>query len=99
MSPMFNFPNINKNSFFHKFLNLLSPSIYDNILINNMINPTALTNNPKKIKRCLSGVFNYQYVSLKMSNQYKQLSQKVIQDAYKFIYPLLVCYGGQDLMQ
>ena len=38
----------------------------DDVLINNMINPTGLTNNPIKIKKIITGVFNYQYVTLKM---------------------------------
>ncbi len=70
MSPLFHFPSVNVDSFFSKFLMSFSPSIFDNILINNMINPTSLTNNPLKIKRCIDGVFNYQYATLKMANDY-----------------------------
>lgn len=66
LSPLFNFPNINKFSYLHNLLLSFSPTILDDILINNMINPTGLTNNPVKIKKNLTGVFNFQYVTLKM---------------------------------
>ena len=45
---------------------MMSPSIFDDVLINNKINPTGLTNNPLKIKKIVDGVFNFQYVTLKM---------------------------------
>ena len=44
------------------------------MLINNKINPTALTDNPKKIKYCIDGVFNYQYMSIGMLKAHEQLS-------------------------
>jgi len=66
LSPLFSFPNIKKFSYIHNFLLSFSPTIFDDILINNMINPTGLTNNPLKIKKNLTGVFNFQYVTLKM---------------------------------
>lgn len=66
LSPLFSFPNVNQNSIIHQMALMMSPSIFDDILINNNINPTGLTNNPKKIKKIVDGVFNYQYVTLKM---------------------------------
>jgi hypothetical protein len=66
LSPLFSFPNLNKVSIFHNLLLSFSPTIFDDILINNKINPTGLTNNPVKIKKNITGVFNYQYVTLKM---------------------------------
>jgi hypothetical protein len=66
LSPLFSFPNLNKFSLVHNFLLSFSPTLFDDILINNKINPTALTNNPIKIKKNIAGVFNYQYVTLKM---------------------------------
>lgn len=70
LSPLFSFPNIEKFTFLHNFILSLSPTLFDDILINNMINPTALTNNPLKIKKNITGVFNFQYVTLKMLKQY-----------------------------
>jgi hypothetical protein len=66
MSPLFNFPNLNKFSLFHQLFLSFSPTILDDIMINNMINPTGLTNNPVKIKKNITGVFNFQYMTLKM---------------------------------
>ena len=54
-------------------LYLLS-KVWSYMLINNMINPTALTNNPKKIKYCLDGVFNYQFLSISMATAHHHLS-------------------------
>ncbi len=54
-------------SFVHKIFVSLSSLFLDHFLISNLINPTALTNNPAKIRKNILGVFNYQYVTLKMS--------------------------------
>ena len=48
------------------------------MIINNMINPTSLTNNELKVKGCIDGVFNYQFVSIKMIQEYAELSNKVL---------------------
>lgn len=77
----------------------MAPSIFNNILINNMINPTALTNNPIKIKKIITGVFNYQYVTLKMFKEYNDLTEKVKRNAIKFNYPVLMCLGSSDFIQ
>jgi len=76
-----------------------SPTIFDDILINNKINPTGLTNNPVKIKKNITGVFNYQYVTLKMFKEFNELTEKVKRDAFKFNYPILMCLGSMDLIQ
>jgi esterase/lipase len=73
--------------------------LFDDILINNKINPTALTNNPIKIKKNITGVFNYQYVTLKMFKEFNELTEKVKKDAQKFAYPLLMCLGSMDFIQ
>ena len=44
------------------------------MLINNMINPTALTNNPKKVKNYLDGVFSWQCISVSMATAHHNLS-------------------------
>ena len=69
------------------------------MLVNNGINPTALTNNEKKIKNCLDGVFNYQSLPISMLQAHKELSEKVLEDAEKFKYPLLLLYGSKDNVQ
>lgn len=69
------------------------------MIINNMINPTCLTNNPPYVKRCIDGVFNYQFISIKMVQEYAELSQKVLDDAHKFTYPLLMLYGAKNMIQ
>lgn len=45
------------------------------------------------------GVFNFQYVTLKMGFLYDTVTYKVKKDAVKFTYPLLLCYGGKDSIQ
>jgi len=40
--------------------------IYPDLLINNMINPTSLTNNDKKVKDCIDGVFSFQFITIQM---------------------------------
>ena len=54
-------------SFVHKIFVSIFSFFFDHFLISNLINPTALTNNPTKIRKNIVGVFNYQYVTLKMS--------------------------------
>ena len=45
------------------------------------------------------GVFNFQYVTLKMAHEYDNLAYKVRKDSFKFVYPLLLCCGGMDSIQ
>ena len=99
LSPLFNFPNLNNFNLFHEIALAFSPTILDDILINNMINPTGLTNNPMKIKKIITGVFNFQYVTLRMYKEYNNLTEKVKRDSYKFHYPILMCLGGDDFIQ
>jgi len=73
--------------------------VWPYMLISNMINPTALTNNPLKIKSCLDGVFNYQFISISMAKAHSKLSEKVLKDAAKFTYPILVLHGAMDTIQ
>lgn len=73
--------------------------VWPYMLISNRINPTALTNNPRKIKSCLDGVFNYQFVSINMAKAHSRLSEKVLLDAGKFSYPILVLHGAKDTIQ
>ena len=74
LSPLFKFPIFQNISIMGKFLLFLLSQLYPYMLINNRINPTALTNNPKKIKNCIDGVFNYQYLSVSMFAAHKRFS-------------------------
>ena len=73
--------------------------IWPQMLISNKINPTALTNNPQKLKGCLDGVFHYQFISISMGEAHNQLSDKVMKDAQSFTYPLFLLHGAKDTVQ
>lgn len=96
MSPLFSFPFFNNTSWVGKSVLWLLSFLFEDMIINNMINPTSLTNNLRKVKGCIDGVFSYQFISIKMVQQYAELSEKVLLDAYKFEYPLLMLYGARN---
>lgn len=78
MSPLFQFPCFRRIGVMGKILLYFLSKIWSYLLINNMINPTALTNNPKKVKNCLDGVFNYQFISISMATAHQHLSEKTL---------------------
>ena len=96
---MFEFPCFKDANLFSKLLLSTISLVWPDVLISNRINPTALTNNPLKIKSCLDGVFNYQFISINMANAHSKLSEKALADASKFIYPILVLHGAKDTVQ
>lgn len=96
MSPLFSFPFLTNASFIGKSVIWLLSFIFEDMIINNMINPTSLTNNQRKVKGCIDGVFNYQFISLNMVQEYARLSEKVLDEAHKFEYPLLMLYGAKN---
>jgi alpha-beta hydrolase superfamily lysophospholipase len=99
MSPLFAFPFFRETSLLgHSLLWGLS-WIFPDLLINNMINPTSLTNNDRRLRQCIDGVFSFQFVTFNMVQDYAALSEKVMRDAFKFKYPLFVCYGGKNAIQ
>ena len=55
-----------------------------------------MTNNQRKVKGCIDGVFSYQFISLNMVQEYAQLSEKVLEEAHKFEYPFLMLYGAKN---
>ena len=99
LSPLFTFPFFTNSDLMDKVLLFLLSKVWPYLQISNMINPTALTNNPRKIKNYLDGVFNYQFLSIGMADAHCQLSEKVLEDAPKFKYPLLFLYGSKDTVQ
>lgn len=84
LSPLFSFPFFNETSFIGKVVLSILSYIFPNMIINNMINPTSLTNNQRMVKGCIDGVFNYQFISTKMVQSYAELSEKVLNDAHNF---------------
>ena len=99
MSPLFAFPYFANSSFLGRALLRGLSWVFPEALISNAINPTALTNNDAHVKGCIDGVFNYQFMTVTMATKYAELSEKVIEDAPKFKYPLLVLYGARDMIQ
>lgn len=98
MSPLLTFPEGEGSWVRSLFLGAMG-LLYETVLINSMINSTALTNNPKYLKECIDGVFNYQYVTAAMVGEYQALCDKVKRDAVKFNYPLFIVCGGENLIQ
>lgn len=99
LSPLFSFPFFKQASFIGKCLLWLLAEFWPDLMISNMINPTALTNNNHKVKECIDGVFNYQFVTFPMVQAFDEYSKKVMREAHKFQYPLFVCYGARNTIQ
>jgi alpha-beta hydrolase superfamily lysophospholipase len=70
MSPLFSFPYFKETSFIGRTVLWLLSSLFEDMIINNMINPTSLTNNQMMVKGCIDGVFNYQFTSINMVQEY-----------------------------
>lgn len=66
MSPLFSFPFFKETSLVGKSVLWLLSFLFEDMIINNKINPTALTNNQRQVKRCIDGVFSYQFISIQM---------------------------------
>jgi acylglycerol lipase len=66
MSPLFSFPFFTNTSWVGKSVLWLLSFLFEDMIINNMINPTSLTNNLRKVKGCIDGVFSYQFISINM---------------------------------
>jgi acylglycerol lipase len=99
MSPLFTFPFFTNTSWVGKGVLWLLSFVFEDMIINNMINPTSLTNNHRRVKGCIDGVFSYQFISINMVQEYAELSEKVLLDAHKFEYPLLMLYGARNEIQ
>lgn len=44
-------------------------------------------------------MFSYQFASINMAYSHSKLSDKVMRDAFKFTYPILVLHGAKDTIQ
>jgi hypothetical protein len=99
LSPLFSFPFFKNTSLIGKSVLWMLSFLFEDMIINNMINPTSLTNNMHKVKGCIDGVFSYQFISINMAQEYAELSEKVLEGAHKFEYPLLMLYGAKNEIQ
>ena len=99
VSPLLTFRQFHHSSLLQTILHQVMPWVFDNMLVHNLINPTAVCKNPLAVKAKIDSVFFESFITLHMANEYEQLCHKVRAHAYKFTYPLLLCYGLRDLIQ
>ena len=99
VTPLIAFISNNRNLGLQRFLLKLSPTIFSNLLVHNMINPTALAKKPLAIKNKIDSIFWESFITLHMADEYEQVGEKVRADGYKFAYPTLLCCGQKDLIQ
>ena len=57
ISPLLSFGKFNKYTTLQKILHWVFPSLFGNLLVHNMINPTASAKNPHAIKNRIDSVF------------------------------------------
>lgn len=57
LTPLLNFATSNRSFTFQRLLLKINPLIFSNILVHNMINPTALAKDPAAIKAKIDDIF------------------------------------------
>ena len=68
ISPLLTFREFNNTSTFQKMLHKISPFIFGNMLVHNMINPTAVCKDPLAIKAKIDSVFFESFITLNMAH-------------------------------
>jgi hypothetical protein len=60
--------NSNRSSTLQRALLKISPTIFGNLLVHNMVNPTALAKDPLAIKAKIDSIFWESFITLQMAD-------------------------------
>jgi hypothetical protein len=68
ITPLINFVSSNRNSALQRILLKISPTVFENLLVHNMVNPTALAKDPLAIKAKIDSIFWESFITLQMAD-------------------------------
>ena len=73
ITPLLNFLDSRRSVTFQRFLLKILPSFFSNILVHNMINPTALAKDPMAIKYKIESSFLVFFFTLGMADEFERV--------------------------
>lgn len=97
-SALIGFPKDRKMGFFKSNLVKLAGKKLEDIVINSMIHPTALTKNNLYIRKCFGDRLMIPFLGMGMAKSILEGTEYVIPNAYKFTRPILMFHGELDMV-
>ncbi|KAL4488335.1 hypothetical protein ABPG72_019185 [Tetrahymena utriculariae] len=97
-SALIGFPKDRKMNFFKAYLVKALGKKLEDIVINSMIHPTALTKNNEYIKKCFGDRLMIPFLGMNMAKSILEGTEYVLPNAFKFSFPCLVIHGQKDMV-
>mmetsp|Transcript_19620 Transcript_19620/g.1758 ORF Transcript_19620/g.1758 Transcript_19620/m.1758 type:complete len:119 (-) Transcript_19620:353-709(-) len=97
-SALIGFPKDRKMSFLKKTIVKGLGKKLEDIVVNSMIHPTALTKNNLYIRKCFGDRLMIPFLGLNMAKSILEGTDYVMPNAYKFSKPVLMIHGKLDMV-
>lgn len=97
-SPLIGFPKDRKMSFFKKFAIKNLGKKLEDIVVNSMIHPTALTKNNMFLRKCFGDRLMIPFLGMNMAKSLLEGTEYVIPNAFKYSKPILLVHGKKDMV-
>ena len=95
-SALIGFPQDREMTWFKAFiLKNLAPKI-DDLVLNSLFHPTAMTKNNFYIKKNFGNRLMIPFLGMNMAKSIVESTQYLLPNAYKFSFPLLIMHGELD---
>ncbi|EGR30944.1 hypothetical protein IMG5_120760, partial [Ichthyophthirius multifiliis] len=97
-SALIGFPKDRKINFLKTFLLKSLGKKLEDIVVNSMIHPTALTKNDEYIKKCFGDRLMIPFLGMNMAKNILEGIEYVIPNAFKFQFPCIIIHGQKDMV-
>ncbi|KRX08668.1 hypothetical protein PPERSA_07480 [Pseudocohnilembus persalinus] len=97
-SALLGFPKDRKMSMFKGYFVKMVGKKLEDIVVNSMIHPTALTKNNLYIRKCFGDRLMAPFIGLSMAKSILEGTEYAIPNAYKFSKPVLMVHGKLDMV-